>query len=413
VSITCSAPPLDAGLQILFLSQRVPFPPNRGDKITTWRIVERLHRKHTLTCLAFEHGAADAQAVEELRARGFRVITVPYRPVWAMIKAAPRLLGSSPLTTSLLGSSRLRRELERLIPNTDVAYAFSSSMGAYLLPHRGVARVMHFAELDSDKWRQYADRTDGPMRWVYAREARTLFALERAIAYSFSENVLCTRFEQEFFQAHMPGAPSTVLRNGVDVDYFRPAPAPAEGHGLVFTGVMNYFPNVDACVHFAHDVFPRVRERFADASFTIVGATPTREVRRLASIPGVRVTGFVPDTREYLKRAAVVVAPLRIARGIQNKVLEGMAAGLPVVGTTSSTRGVDGVAGRDYLVADTDEEQVAALSRLLASPEERRQLGARARDFVVEHYSWEACLRDLDVIVERQSSARRPRNPPC
>ncbi|HED64564.1 MAG TPA: TIGR03087 family PEP-CTERM/XrtA system glycosyltransferase [Planctomycetes bacterium] len=384
-------------MNILFLSQRVPFPPNRGDKITTWRLIERMARDHRVRVVAFEHDEGDRDAARELARRGFEIAT--FRPK-SKLASLPGLLGRRPMTLNVFGSAALQAQVDRWIADTDLAYAYSSSMGAFFLRH-DVPRVMHFAELDSDKWRQYAERTRFPMRWVYAREARTLRAFEVELAHAVDENIFCTPLEEEIFQREIPGAPSSVLRNGVDLDAYRPAPEEAEPAHLVFVGVMNYYPNVDGCRWFCEEIFPRVRERAPQARFSIVGAHPTPEVQELGRMDGVEVTGFVDDPSDWLRRASISVAPLRIARGIQNKVLEALAMGLPVVGTTSATQGVEGRPGRDFLLADSAEEQAEAILGLIERPDEARALGDRGRAFVEERYDWEACLAPLDTLLSR------------
>jgi len=388
-------------VRILFLSQRVPYPPNRGDKITTWRLVERMRRDHEVQVVAFAHDEADLEAAEHLRGQGIETVAVPHRERIRKLAALPLLLTSRPLTLGVYGSPQLQREVDALAPRCQLAYAYSSSMGAFLEPHTTLRRVMHFAELDSDKWRQYAERKGPPMSWVYAREHRTLLAFERRIAHAFDENVFCTPLEQAIFQREVPGASSLVLRNGVDLERFRPQPERAEPGHLVFTGVMDYFPNVDACAWMVEEILPRVRERHPEARFSIVGSKPTAQVQALAHVPGVAVTGFVPDTRDWLARGAVAVAPLRIARGIQNKVLEALAMGLPVVGTTPATQGVEATPGRDLLVADTAEAFAAELVRLLDAPATARDLGQRGRRFVEQRYDWEQTLRPLDDLLAR------------
>jgi polysaccharide biosynthesis protein PslH len=268
---------------------------------------------------------------------------------------------------------------------------------------------MHFGELDSDKWRQYAERTSFPMSAVYRREWRTLREFERRIARSFNENVLCTPLEQRIFDAEIPGASSVVLRNGVDLASFAPRPEARELHHLVFTGVMNYYPNSDGCVWFVNEILPLVRAEFPDVRFSIVGSHPAPEVTALARVPGVTVTGFVKDTRDWLGRAHVSVAPLRIARGIQNKVLEAMAMGLPVVGTTCATQGVEGEDGRDYWVRDEVAPFAEAVKALLREPERAADLGRRARVFVESRYDWEVVFRSLDDILARCEAETRAR----
>ena len=385
-------------MKILFLSQRVPYPPNRGDKITTWRLIERMQREHEVRILAFAHDDADVRAAKELEAKGFPIETFAPR---GKLRALPLVMTNTPMTLGVFGSSALQRKTDEWIADADMAYAYSSSMGAFFLRHEGTPRVMHFAELDSDKWLQYAKKKRFPASWIYNREFRTLRAFETELAHSVDENVFCTPLEQAIFQGEIPGASSAVMRNGVDLEQYTPAYDKAEPGHLVFVGVMNYYPNVEGCRWFCDEILPGVQERVPGARLSIVGSHPTPEVERLADRPGVEVTGFVDDPSDWLRRAVVSVAPLRIARGIQNKVLEAMAMGLPVVGTTSATQGVDGEPGRDFLVADDAPGQIDAVCDLLRDSERARQLGERARAFVEEHYDWETCLRPLDQIIAK------------
>jgi sugar transferase (PEP-CTERM/EpsH1 system associated) len=396
-------------MKILFLSQRVPYPPNRGDKITTWRLIERMGREHDVHVVAFAHDQTDEDAAAQLREKGYPTTTFRLNPRWDRVRSLPLLLTKKPLTLGVYGSRALQAEVDRRIASpasVDLAYAYSSSMGAFMLPHSGTRRVMHFAELDSDKWRQYSERMHPPMRWVYRREWRTLERFERRVAQAVDENVFCTPLEEKIFNERIPGAPSAVVRNGVDLAGYDPAPEQAEPGHLVFVGVMDYYPNVEGCVWFVDEILPRVRQAVPEARLTIVGSHPTPEILALGERPGIEVTGFVDDPRDYLRRAQVSVAPLRIARGIQNKVLEAMAMGLPVVGTTSATQGVGAEPGSDYLVADDVEGQVAAICGLLRDPEGTRELGTRARRFVEQRYDWEACLQPLDDILNRLQPER-------
>ena len=387
-------------MRVLFLSQRVPYPPNRGDKILTWRLVERLGRRHDVTIIAFSHGPEDEAGAVELRKKGYSTITVPYHERLGMVRAAPRLLRGEALTLGVYGSRRLQAEVDRRVGSTELLFGFSSSMGAFMLPHEGLARVMHFCELDSDKWRQYAEREPWPKSWVYRREHHTLLDFERVLARAMDENILCTPLEAEIFRREIPRASVAVVQNGVDLAYFQPSEATRVPRQLVFTGVMNYLPNIDGCVFFVKEVLPKLRARWPDVGFTIVGSKPTPEVQALASEPGVTVTGFVNDVRDYLRRASISVAPLRIARGIQNKALEAMAMGLPVVGTTSATQGISGKSGEHYLVADGAEAFTAAVAQLLSEEEEARALGRRARAYVEEHHDWERSFAAIDEIAE-------------
>ena len=385
-------------MKILFLSQRVPYPPNRGDKISTWRLINRLRQDHEVTVIAFAHDEADRQGAQDLRQMGFETTAIPLNQKLRKLLALPLLVTSKALTLGVFGSSRLQAEVDEKLEWADAAYAFSSSMGAFLVG-RGLPWVMHFAELDSDKWKQYSASKPFPLDAIYRREWRTLLAYERRLAADTVTNVFCTPLEQAIFDEQIPGRPSLVLRNGVDLEYFQPQPDKAEKDHLVFTGVMDYYPNVDGCVHFVNEVFPLIRAEVPECKFTIVGSRPTAQIQQLGEVDGVSVTGFVDDVRTYLARATISIAPLRIARGIQNKVLEAMSSGLPVVGTTSATQGVEGQSGRDFLLADSVEDQAAAILGLLSDPAEAQALGQRARRFVEENYDWAETLKPLDGIL--------------
>ncbi len=391
-------------MKLLLLTQRVPYPPNRGDKITTWQLVEHFRRDHDVTVIAFAHDEGDRRAAEELRGMGIDTVDIPLDVGRAKLRSLPLLLTAKPMTLGVYGSKALQAEVDARIAETDFAYAFSSSMGAFLRPH-DVPWIMHFAELDSDKWRQYSKRTRFPMSWVYRREWKRLLEFERAVAAKTVTNVFCTPLEEQIFREQVPGCPSLVIRNGVDLELFSPdRNAPEPGH-LVFTGVMDYLPNIDGCVWFVTEILPRIREQVPDATFSIVGSKPTPEVERLGDTPGVTVTGFVDETRDWLCRAAVAVAPLRIARGIQNKVLEALAMGLPVVGSTSATQGVEGVPERDYLVRDEPSAFASAVVGLLTDAEKARTLASAGRALVEERYAWSAALAPLDEVVKAPDPA--------
>ena len=388
-------------VNVLFLSQRVPYPPNRGDKISTWRLVDRFRRNHDVRVVAFAHDQSDIDAAQKLCDMGIETTAIPHHEFWKKVKSLPLFLTNTPLTLGVYGSKKLQAKVDELAGWADIAYAFSSSMGAFLENHSELQRVLHIGELDSDKWRQYSERTKFPMSAVYRREWRTLREYERRLAYMVTENVLCTHLEQEIFNEEIPGATSVVLRNGVDLEQFFPDPESSEPNHLIFTGVMNYLPNVDGCLWFAKEILPRIRERHPDARFTIIGSHPTPEIQALNNEEGIHVTGFVDSVTGWIQKGAVAVTPLRIARGIQNKVLEAMACGMPVVGTTSATQGVEGKPGRDYIVADDATLFTDSVCELLADPAKARELGKTARRFVEDNYHWEVAFAPLDDIVAK------------
>jgi sugar transferase (PEP-CTERM/EpsH1 system associated) len=267
-------------------------------------------------------------------------------------------------------------------------------------------RIVDFIDLDSDKWGQYADTAGQPMRWVYRRESRLLARAETAIAARSSASLFVSEAEADLFRRR-PGVAAEhvhAIGNGVDLDYFDGSrayenPYPPGGPVLVFTGMMDYRANVDAVLWFSDMILPEIRARHPDARFAIVGAKPDEKVRRLAERPGVIVTGRVEDVRPYVAHAAVAVAPLRIARGIQNKVLEAMAMARPVVASAEAFEGIDAEPGTDLAVAENGNF-ADLVRRLLDDPAEAAALGSRGRRRLSGHYTWEQRLAPLGRIVE-------------
>ena len=235
---------------------------------------------------------------------------------------------------------------------------------------------MDFVDVDSDKWGQYSKHARFPMSWVYALEGRRLADYERKVAETFDHSIFVTEAEAKIFRnknLHIKNI--TAISNGVDLDYFSPAFSQRQATRnqqlassiqppetinqqpvIVFTGVMNYFANVDGVVWFTKEILPLIKKEIPEIRFYIVGSNPTKEVLSLALDSSVTVTGYVPDTREYLKMATVVAAPLRIARGIQNKVLEAMAMGIPVVATPQAFEGIEAEPGRDLILGEDVRE---------------------------------------------------------
>jgi sugar transferase (PEP-CTERM/EpsH1 system associated) len=396
-------------VRILFLAQRVPFPPNRGDKIATYHYVRHLARRHEVAVACLADGRADLENVAELKDLVRSVDAVVCSPIRRRVRALAALAGARPLTVAYFDEPELHARVRARLAaeRFDVALAYGSGVAQYVEPFADLPRVIQFSDLDSLKWDQYADASRPPRRWVYRTEARRLLAYERHLAASFSRSLVCSEREREGFRRLVPGVPVDVVENGVDVERFRPTAGDRDPHHLVFTGVMNYLPNVDGATWFCREVFPRVRDEIPEATFTICGSAPTPEVVALGRLPGVTVTGAVPDVVPYLARASVAVVPVRIARGVQNKLLEAMAAGLPTVTTTAAAAGVDAVDGRDLFVADDPAAFSAAVVRLLRDRRLRDQVGRAARAAVEAGYRWESALDRLEDILAAAAGTGR------
>ncbi|HEY7426061.1 MAG TPA: TIGR03087 family PEP-CTERM/XrtA system glycosyltransferase [Gemmataceae bacterium] len=399
-------------MRILYLAQRVPYPPDRGDKITTYREIAHLARDHEVSVACLADGPEDLKNVAGLTPLVASVDVVPLRRTPARLRALAALASGMPLTVAYFNERDLHtRVAARMASHRfDAVIAFSSGMAQFVEPYAGVPRIMQFADLDSLKWRQYADNFHPPRRWVYATEARRLLRYERHIATTFSHSLLSTPRELEDFEQLIPGAAASCVSNGVDLDYFRPLEAAKTKGSLVFTGVMDYFPNVQGVIWFCHEVLPLVRARVPDATLTICGARPNAAVQALERLPGVKITGRVADVRPHLACAEVGVVPLHIARGIQNKLLEAMALGLPTVTTTPAFEGVGALPETHLLVADRPVDFAAAIVRLLRDEQLRARLGKAARTYTETNYRWETQLARLDeVLAAVTAKASRPR----
>lgn len=400
--------------RLLFLAHRIPYPPDKGEKIRAWHMLEHLARDWTVDLGCLVDDPADARHLSVLHDCCAEVHAAP---VTRNGRIARTLLGTrpgQPLSLAWFREPSLARWVRAGLETRryDAVMVYSSAMAAYIPPRPdGPLQILDMVDVDSEKWRAYAATTEGPKRLVWAREARTLLAFERRAAAQFDRTLLVSAQEAQTFATLAPEVASRIdwLENGVDVARFSPQndwpnPFEARSPAIVFTGTMDYRPNIEAVNFFAKEVMPRLALLAPSPHLHIVGANPSPAVQALAELPRVHVTGSVPDTRPYLAHAAVAVAPLRIARGIQNKVLEAMAMARPVVASPEAYEGVHAVAGRDLLVADGAEAMTAAIMQVLAG--EMPGLGTAARAAILARHDWKATLMRLDGILATASRTK-------
>ncbi|HYN45596.1 MAG TPA: TIGR03087 family PEP-CTERM/XrtA system glycosyltransferase [Allosphingosinicella sp.] len=397
--------------QILFLAHRIPYPPNRGDKMRSWHLIRHLGRFATVHLAAFADDEADAAHLPALReamggALGEAFVDPIRRNRFAW--AARALVRREPLAVTAFHGRAMQRFVARIIAERPIAAAvgFSVQMAQFVPANRRFPFVMDFCDFDSAKYAQYS--ATGLLRdLVFKREAVRLLAFEKKAATHADVGLFVSDVEVDLFRkAGAPaGADLRTLANGIDMDFYdaaagfaRLAPAP-DGPLIVFTGQMDYRPNVDAVVGFALDVLPRVHAVRPDVRFAIVGRKPVPAVTELADLDGVIVTGEVDDVRPWLAAAALVVTPLKVARGVQNKVLEAMAMARPVVASTGAFLGIDAEPGRDLIVADGPEAQAEAVLGLLADEGRAREIGRAARRRMEDGYSWDAQLAPLAAML--------------
>jgi sugar transferase (PEP-CTERM/EpsH1 system associated) len=401
---------------LLFLVHRLPYPPNKGDKVRSFHLLEHLRRRHRVFVGTFVDDADDLQHLPRLEQMCAGLHAARLHSGRARVASLAGLVTGNALTLHYYRDAGLARWVARTVAEQqiDAVVVFSSSMAQYAVAHPEIPMLVDFVDVDSAKWTDYAPNHRWPMSWLYAREGRQLLAYEREVAARAQRSFFATVKEAELFCRLAPECRDGVqsMNNGVDAHYFEPDPARASPFApdevpLVFTGAMDYWPNVDAVTWFAHDVLPRLREQRPRLRFHIVGRSPTAAVRALAG-SAVNVTGTVPDVRPYLQHAAVVVAPLRLARGIQNKILEAMAMGRPVVAAADCVDALEAERGVDLVPAATADEHAAAIEGLLQSSGRASAIGAAGRRRVVEAYSWDAHLRTLDDHIGRILAGMSP-----
>ena len=393
---------------ILYLVHRLPYPPNKGDKVRSYHLLKHLATRHRVFLGTFIDDPQDEAYVEKLPPFCADLHIARLSPRIAKLRSLSGLLSNEALTLPYYRNAGLQDWVTRTLRDQriDAAVIFSSAMAQYV---HGVARLptlVDFVDVDSAKWTQYAPNHRWPMSWLYRREGERLLAFERSVAVAATHSFFVTDNEAELFCRSAPECRGRVesMCNGVDAEFFSPeyamtSPYPAAELPLVFTGAMDYWPNIDAVSWFSTEVLPRLLRRWPGLRFYIVGRSPTPAVQALAN-EHVVVTGTVPDVRPYLQHAVVVVAPLRVARGIQNKVLEAMAMGLPVVASQECAGAVDAVAERDFLTAGTVEDYLRQIEALLQSPERGAAMGKAAREQVLARYSWDAHLSSIDRHLE-------------
>ena len=424
-------------MNILYLAPFLPSPPDKGERIRAFHLIRHLAREHTVHLACLVGSPAELDAAASLGAHCASVDAVYLPRAMRRLRAAVALLGGgllyrsacsdqdvgglsqrrvAPFSVAAAEAPRLRRAIARRLEATsvDAIVVFSSSMAGYVSDVSSVPKVVDFVDLDSELWRLYARHHRGARPWMFRREAVHLARHEDAVARAFGHCVFVSDAEAAAFRARAGNRPVSVIENGVDLEYFAgggDVGASARSTRVVFTGAMDYVPNVDAVDHFCRRILPLVRASLPQVTFAIVGRDPGPAVARLARAPGVTVTGAVPDVRPYLAGAAVAVAPFRLARGVQNKILEAMAMGVPVVGTRTAFEGLHATEEDGVAIVDEPEAFARAVVGLLRDPERRRGWGRQARAHVERHHRWadhgarlEALLRSLAGTSRRATA---------
>lgn len=398
--------------EILFLSHRIPFPPNRGDKIRSHNLLKRIAQIAPVHVATFAED--DADMAEEVELAGVaKTYSLVRRAKPLVLAGLQSLVSGQPISLHAFYDHSLAHYVRETLESRAIGtiFIFSGQMGQYVPENFAGRVVMDFVDVDSLKFENFARRPRNLARSVFAREGRLLRDEEARIATHADVSLLISTEEAALFSNRLKSqerelADVRVLRNGIDSTFFDPAASALEERiddlpepRLIFTGQMDYPPNVDAVVRAANCIMPLIRAEFPATSFHVVGRNPTENVRSLDGVNGTRVWGGVPDIRPWLKAADMALVPLTIGRGVQNKVLEAMSMCLPTVLSNQAATGIPAIDGTHFAVANTDEELAQAVCRLAADKAHARELGQQARRFVVDSFGWKSALALLPEIL--------------
>lgn len=407
-------------MKILVLSHRIPFPPNKGEKIRTFHQIQFLaSRGHEIVVLSpYENGGELGFARELEQELAVKVMMFSLKAKW--LRLLRGVATNQPLTVSYFYSADLQRAFDKLVNSSayDAVICTSSAMSSYVFRNAqlgsqgrasSIRLVMDFMDLDSDKWSQYQTSSRLPMSLVYAREAKLVKRVERRSYEAFDACFFVSDNEAVLFARQLPeNSRVRVMGNGIDTSQFFPDPTQqvADHPVFLFTGVMNYKPNEDAVEWFVTSVWPAIRAEWPEAEFIIAGMEPSPRIQQLGKEPGITVTGFVEDIVPYYQKATIFVAPFRLARGLQNKILQSLACGLPAVTTALGLEGINAKEGEDILVANKETEFRSEIKRLLTDPVLYRKLSENGPRLIQQEHSWSSILEDLANVIEVRNSER-------
>jgi sugar transferase (PEP-CTERM/EpsH1 system associated) len=391
-------------MKVLYLCHRFPFPPKRGGKIRPFNMIRHLSGAgHAVTVASLARSPEEAQ-----EGQGIAPFCAHYEmTVVSRLAQAARMVARlpTPIPSSMgyFYSPQLARRVDELLARErfDLIFVHCSSMAPYVAAVRGVPKILDFGDMDSQKWLEYARYKPFPLLAGYWLEGMKLQRMEKRLARQFDLCTATTRAEWETLEGYGLGVATDWFPNGVDSEFFAPTNEPYDADTICFVGRMDYYPNQQCMFDFCANTLPLLRRSRPGVKLLIVGADPTPAVRRLGDQPAVTVTGSVPDVRPYVRGSAAMVAPLNIARGTQNKILEAMAMGVPVVTSAAAAGGVDATPEEHFLVAGTCEQQAAAVLRILEDRNQRGCLAAAGRSRMLSHHAWEKSMLRLDAIIER------------
>jgi len=391
-------------MNILYVCHRFPFPPKRGGKIRPFNMIRHLSASgHQVTVCSLARSEQEAQEAQGIapHCAGFEIGQVQE---WTqMARMVVRLPLPTPSSMGYFYSPALVRRIDDLLKSKkwDLIFVHCSSVAQYVAHVRGIPKILDFGDMDSQKWLEYANYKPFPLSLGYRLEGTKMLAAEKRLARKFDLCTATTRAEWETLNGYGTGADTDWFPNGVDADFFRLLDDTYDADTISFIGRMDYYPNQECMSRFCAQVWPLLRKARPAMKLLIVGADPSPAMRKLGELPGVTVTGSVPDVRPFIRSSALMVAPLQIARGTQNKILEAMAMGVPVVTSAIAAGGVDAESEEHFLVAESADDYAQAILRIVDNPQERQRLAVAGRQRMLSNHAWAGSMRRLDGIIGR------------
>lgn len=400
---------------ILFITQRVPYPPNKGEKLRTYHQIKYLRDLgHEISVFSpVENEIELKNAYQLANTLSINVVTQALPP--KAIRYVKALICNRSMSESHFYSSALLDKIKQQLCNADVILCSASSLTKYvvkLLANTKTASkkpllLMDFMDVDSDKWLQYFKSASWPMRYIYYREYKLVKKLEQKAMQIFDCAFVIAQAEYDLFQSSVCQCHNLkVLGNGIDQNEFFPSSEDHSNIHFLFTGVMDYKPNVDAVLWFTRHCWPKIKKEIPEAKLTIAGMNPEYKISALAKDKSIEITGFVNDIMPYFNRADIFIAPFQIARGVQNKVLQAMSCGIPVVSTTLGAEGIMVEDNENMLLCESSSEFIEACWRLANDKNMRSTIGSKANKTITEHYSWASILKPLKDQIDTQGSSK-------
>lgn len=390
-------------MKILYICHRFPFPPKRGGKIRPFNMIRHFSTQgHKVTVCSLSRSPAEAKEGEGIRNHCEHFEMASVSNSIQVVRMVARLPIMTPSSMGFFYSPDLQRRIDNLLSTEqfDLIFVHCSSVAQYVENVQGIPKILDFGDMDSQKWLEYANYKPFPLSLGYRLEGKKMEAAEKRLAKKFDMCTATTRAEWETLNSYRTALKTDWFPNGVDAEYFKPDGGGYDPDTLSFIGRMDYYPNQECMFDFCRNTLPLIQARRPQAKLLIVGADPSPAVKKLEELPGVTVTGSVPDVRPFILRSAAMVAPLNIARGTQNKILEAMAMGVPVVTSPAGAGGVDAEDEAHFLVGDRPEIYADACLRIMSSPDERTRLSVSGRERMLTHHDWQASMRRLKTIVE-------------